>query len=97
MPSIDIGLTGPQGLRAIGAVDARTSNTAAIPATTRQSAGAAAPTVQPSAARDAGTAPVDGERVAEIRKAIEAGNYPVIPMRVSDAMIAAGFLLRSQK
>lgn len=38
--------------------------------------------------------PVDAERVAEIRKAIEDGRYPVLPMRVADAMIAAGLLLR---
>jgi negative regulator of flagellin synthesis FlgM len=46
---------------------------------------------------DPGQPPVDAERVATIRKAIESGNYPVIPMRVADAMIAAGYLLRSGK
>jgi negative regulator of flagellin synthesis FlgM len=42
------------------------------------------------------SAPVDAERVAEIRKAIEDGRYPVIPTRISDAMIAAGLLLRTK-
>ena len=39
-------------------------------------------------------APVDADRVATIRKAIEDGSYPVLPVRVADAMIAAGLLLR---
>ncbi len=38
--------------------------------------------------------PIDAERVAEIRRAIEEGRYPLIPMRVADAMIAAGLLTR---
>jgi negative regulator of flagellin synthesis FlgM len=40
-------------------------------------------------------APVDQDRVAEIREAIEHGRYPVIPTKIADAMIAAGFLLRN--
>ncbi len=41
-------------------------------------------------------APVDRERVVEIRKAIEQGRYPVTPARIADAMIAAGYLLRTR-
>lgn len=55
----------------------------------------AAPAVETSAALDAGAAPVDTDRVAQIRHAVESGNYPVIPTRIADAMIAAGVLLRS--
>jgi negative regulator of flagellin synthesis FlgM len=55
----------------------------------------AAPAVERSAAFDPGAAPVDAERVAVIRKAVEQGSYPVIPARIADAMIAAGMLLRS--
>lgn len=40
------------------------------------------------------SAPVDAERVAQIRKAIEEDRYPVVPARIADAMIAAGLLLR---
>ena len=40
-------------------------------------------------------APVDHDRVAEIREAIEQGRYPVVPTKIADAMIAAGFLLRN--
>lgn len=38
--------------------------------------------------------PFDQERVAEIRKAVEEGRYPVVPTRIADAIIAAGYLLR---
>ncbi len=34
--------------------------------------------------------PVDHDRVAEIRKAIETNSYPLIPTEIADAMIAAG-------
>jgi negative regulator of flagellin synthesis FlgM len=39
--------------------------------------------------------PVEHERVAEIRKAIEQGHYPITPVKIADAMIAAGYLLRT--
>ena len=46
-------------------------------------------------ARNAGdAAPIDAERVKQIRKAIEDGNYPITPVQIADAMIAAGLLLR---
>lgn len=50
-----------------------------------------------SDALDPGAPPVDAERVAEIRKAIEQGTYPLVPHRIADAMIAAGFMLRTGK
>lgn len=43
-----------------------------------------------------GEAPVDSERVAMIRRAIEDGHYPVVPTRIADAMIAASYLLRTK-
>lgn len=46
---------------------------------------------------DPGVPPVDSGRVAEIRKAVETGRYPVTPARVADALIAAGLLLRTSK
>ncbi len=49
-----------------------------------------------SLATAGGSAPVDAERVAEIRRAIEDDRYPVIPTRIADAMIAAGLLLRTK-
>lgn len=50
-----------------------------------------------ASALDAGEVPVDGERVSQIRKAISSGNYPLMPTRISDAMIAAGILLQVSK
>ncbi len=36
----------------------------------------------------------DTERVATIKKAIEKGNYPLVPAKIADAMIAARYLMR---
>lgn len=38
--------------------------------------------------------PVDHERVAEIRRAIAEGSYPLVPAEIADAMIAAQLTLR---
>lgn len=46
---------------------------------------------------DPGEIPVDAERVAAIRKAIDQGTYPIIPTTVADAIIAAGLILRIAK
>lgn len=51
-------------------------------------------TVVSTTAMSAGQPPVDTDRVASIRKAIKDGNYPIIPTKISDAMIAAGMMLR---
>lgn len=98
MPSIEFGPKGLQPARAVGAVDVRAARPDAKATIHRGSAPASdAPTVERSDAFEAGAAPVDAERVSEIRRAIDKGSYPVIPMRVADAMIAAGLLLRSGK
>ena len=60
----------------------------------RQTAVFAAAAAALSLATAGASAPVDADRVAEIRKALEEDRYPVIPMRIADAMIAAGLLLR---
>ena len=89
---IDPGISALSRIRAIGPAPSRTADAA-------RGGGAkqASPVFAPSAALAPGEAPVDADRVAEIRKAIEQGTYPVIPARVANAMIAAGFLLRSGK
>ena len=104
MPAIEVGST-----RAIGAVspelnrkinaDPATANVSAnSPATSASSASVAAkPDVATSEALDPGHAPVDAERVSQIRKAVESGSYPLVPARIADAMIAAGMFLRSSK
>lgn len=96
MPPIEF-TTGPvRAPRAIGPVAARSEQGPVANATARAHASAQSAVVR-GAALDPGTAPVDAERVATIRKAIEQGTYPVIPTRVADAMIAAGLLLRNGK
>ncbi|WP_343613345.1 flagellar biosynthesis anti-sigma factor FlgM [Novosphingobium sp.] len=72
-----------------------------LAAATQVSSSPAATTSAPSAsavvtstASSAGSAPVDTDRVATIKKAIETGNYPLVPTKIGDAMIAAGMLLR---
>lgn len=97
MPPIEIGPGGPLAPRAIGPVDARPVKGRAVANDTARSHAAEQSAVKRSEVLDPGVQPIDHERAAQIRKAIEDGRYPVLPMKVSDAMIAAGFLLRSGK
>lgn len=94
MPPIEFGPAGPRGSHAVGAVDARTAHGPVANDTARAHASPQSAVVRASML-DPGEPPVDADRVTTIRKAIESGSYPVIPMRVADAMIAAGLLLRS--
>ncbi|MFN4221033.1 MAG: flagellar biosynthesis anti-sigma factor FlgM [Novosphingobium meiothermophilum] len=68
---------------------------AETPVSSASDSGAAAQVERSSALEAGQAAPVDPERVKVIRDAIERGNYPVIPTRIADAMIAAGMLLRT--
>lgn len=98
MPPIEVGTT-----RAIGAVTAEITRKAGgqtitpAPAPTAGATPAATVSVATSAALDPGAAPVDTDRVSQIRKAVESGEYPLIPARIADAMIAAGMFLRTAK
>jgi len=92
MPSIEMG-----PLRPIGAFDNRLARQADTPDGGSPRTVQAPPPLIVSDLLDAGAPPVDAERVAEIRRAIETGTYPLIPARVADAMIADGFLLRIAK
>lgn len=97
MPSIELGPKGPQAARAVSAVDAKKVPQA--PVGNDRAAAVANPqsAVVRSRELDAGQPPVDVERVQQIRKAIENDTYPIVPTKVSDAIIAAGLLLRSGK
>ena len=83
--------------RAVGPVDPNAVRTAAD--NTGQSKGIARHVgpIRHNEPHDVGPMPVDGERVGQIRRAIENGEYPLVPARVADAMIAAGYLLRIGK
>jgi negative regulator of flagellin synthesis FlgM len=87
--------------RALSATDSQTvSTTGTTPANVgsapspTSSQGAA---VVASSALSAGQIPVDLDRVTTIKKAIQTGNYPIVPTKIGDAMIAAGLLLRGAK
>ncbi|MCT2398147.1 flagellar biosynthesis anti-sigma factor FlgM [Novosphingobium mangrovi (ex Huang et al. 2023)] len=103
MPPIEVGPA-----RAITAIEARLARAAggdALPGAngvaahrkTSDASTLASTAVETSDALDPGAAPVDSDRVTVVRKAIEAGKYPVVPTKIADAMIAAGVLLRSPK
>jgi len=97
MPPIELGPARP-----VSAVDVRLARSADWLATAAADQPASNAPSAPSAlfsssALDPGAAPVDVERVSLIRHAVEKGEYPLIPARVADAMIAAGMLLRSAK
>lgn len=96
MPPIEFGPMGPQGPRAIGAVEAR-KKSAPVASDSARSHATPQSAVVRSEALDPGQPPVDTNRVEVIRKAIEQDRYPILPMKVADAMIAAGLLLRSGK
>jgi negative regulator of flagellin synthesis FlgM len=98
MADIKLGAVSPiamAGLRiATGRSGASTSSGAASVEATASDNAASAAAAQ---SLGAGAVPVDDDRVLQIRKAIADGNYPVIPSRVGDAIIAAGILVWSSK
>jgi negative regulator of flagellin synthesis FlgM len=97
MPPIEIGPMGPQAPRAVGAVDHRKVHQRPLGSDRAAEVANAHSAVVRSRTVEAGEPPVDAERVALIARAIEQDRYPVVPMKVADAMIAAGLLLRSGK
>lgn len=102
MPPIEFGPNGLSAARAVSAVEARKVGTKAahngpVANDTARSHASENSAVVRSAALDPGPQPVDTDRVTEIRRAIQQGNYPIVPTKVADAMIAAGLLLRSGK
>ena len=90
-------------VRSISTADSRatpsvdTSTAAVATTSTNASATAQSAAVVATTSFSAGSAPVDTDRVASIRKAIQSGNYPIIPTKIGDAMIAAGLMLRGAK
>jgi negative regulator of flagellin synthesis FlgM len=92
MPPIELG-----PVRPIGAVDARVARQAGGQREQAERAGKPAGAVALSDALTVGDPPIDTDRIAVIRKAVETGEYPVFPARIADAMIAAGLLLRKGK
>lgn len=98
---IELGPKGPGAARAVGAVDAPSLLGAVRAQRGDENASRGVARAVGNEVRnnplDPGEPPVDAERVAQIRKAIENGSYPVVPAKIADAMIAAGLLLRIGK
>lgn len=101
MPSIESGPKGLQPARPATAVGTGGSHGPVHQAPIGSARAAAVANPHSAVVRsreiESGQPPVDAERVAEIRKAIEQGTYPIVPAKVADAMIAAGLLLRNGK
>lgn len=95
MSPIEFGPVGPVGRIEPGSLNARAVRIASGSSERSTSTAKADATYVKGEALDAGEAPVDVERVSQIRKAIEEGTYPILPAKVADAMIAAGILLRT--
>lgn len=81
--------------RAVGAVDPWAIRAAASQTKPSNGVARSVGPVKSSEPLDVGPILVDVDRVADIRRAIESGKYPMVPARVADAMIAAGMLLRT--
>lgn len=100
MPPIETGPTRPVGRIEPGSMNLQALRNAAglsETETEKKPADNAKAEVVRSEAFAAGQAPIDTDRVALIRKAVENGTYPVNPAKVADAIIAAKLLLRVAK
>lgn len=92
MPSIELsklqGVSAPRALSESdrAAIDARAQTRANSGESAAQKPGVS---IEVGAAVSAGEPPVDSDRVAEIRKALQDGSYPLVPAKIADAMIAA--------
>ncbi len=92
MPSIELsklqGVSAPRALSESdrAAIDAR-EQTRTGPAD--RAAEKPGVSIEVGASVSAGEPPVDSDRVAEVRKALQDGSYPLVPAKIADAMIAA--------
>jgi negative regulator of flagellin synthesis FlgM len=97
MPPIETRLTNPIGRIEAVSLNGRAVRLASGSTDQPSKADTADGTVVLGDTLNAGAAPVDGDRVAQIRKALEDGTYPILPMTVADAIIAGGLILRIAK
>ncbi len=90
MPSVELSkLQGIAATRAVSTSDRAQIAAPAPAAAPRSDAPIAGVSVEIGRAGDMTTAPVDAERVAQIRAALRDGSYPLVPTQIADAMIAA--------
>ncbi len=94
MSSFEIGASRPVGAVQLNTVQPAKPGVAAQDSAPTTAATSSTPQVETSLTTSAGVVPVDQSRVEEIRQAVQNGTYPVVPAKISDAMIAAGVLLQ---
>jgi len=88
MPSVELSkLQGIAAPRAVSTSERAQIETRASAARTTPAAPGVSVEIGEGAA--AAGAPVDAERVQQIRAALQDGSYPLVPTRIVDAMIAA--------
>ncbi len=85
----------PVGQKATTAIDRRLAPVAPVSAikpaasTVQADVARAAPTTLQALSQPAASAPpVDAERVAKIKKAIQDGNFPLVPSTIADRLLA---------
>lgn len=86
-------LTGQGALRAVGRDMGSSKPEAKLAAVTHEADRGIA--VETGSRVSAGSAPVDTDRVAQIRDALKDGSYPIVPAKITDAIIAARLMLSS--
>jgi len=76
-------------------IDPRTS--ASSPSTGPTATAGVGVSLEVNAGVDTAKAPVDQDRVAEIKAALRDGSYPLVPTQIADAMIAAQHSYEAQR
>jgi negative regulator of flagellin synthesis FlgM len=91
MPSVELSkLQGIAAARAVATSErAQIETRAAAPRSSAAPAPAPGVSVEIGDAASAASAPVDAERVREVRAALKDGTYPLVPAKIVDAIIAA--------
>ena len=84
-------LTGPSAVRGL-ARDLSGTKAETKPARPPQGADQGV-AVQTGTRVSAGSVPVDTDRVETIKQALRDGSYPIVPAKITDAMIAARLML----
>ncbi len=86
-PGISPGATGDRGVTRVAAVTKASGATAAGDTRATRNQG---PTVEAGALAKvlAATPPVNTDRVAQIRRAIQSGSFPILPATIADRLIA---------
>lgn len=97
MPPIETRLTSPIGRIDAVSLNVRGSRVGGSPDQPAKAETADAEVVVLGDTLDAGAAPINADRVNEIRKALEQGTYPILPATIADGIIAAGLILRTPK